>query len=349
MGLGQLTSPPISAKAVADWFLARIYKPTTPFGFSNPTAPLSSVDVLLSPSGAYKRPDGNSIDVDIADKAHVEQSFEQWRQRLVGNPASIGVMYFCGHGVMSANQYLLTADFGDNPGNPWSKAFDLSLTVRALEREVPGPLYFLVDACRQVPKTFAATLGANPQALRVVQLNKPLVNSSRLELQAAGEGALAFAVPNKVSRFTDALLRALSGFCGEKVPGQNVWQTTGEELARSVRHILEQGNKTVERRQQVEQVLIGPTVLQVDTTPPRVMVDLDLLPVDRRSAYRLYLRSLKGDASEHDAAAYPWRLDVPGGFYDVGAKPTEAGAIALISESEQLRPPNYEYVFSAQP
>jgi hypothetical protein len=121
MGLGQLTSPPVSAKAVTDWFLARQFQAGAPRGFNNPSVPLTSVEMLLSPAGPYVLPNGNQVAVDVADKGHIEQSFEIWRQRVVAHRSSIGVFYFCGHGVMGANHHLLAADFGDQPAQPLVK------------------------------------------------------------------------------------------------------------------------------------------------------------------------------------------------------------------------------------
>lgn len=348
MGLGQLSSPPISALAFCAWLLGREGPIVGQFGFSNPEAPLASVEMLLSPAGDYSLPDGSTVAVNNATKENIDKAFEAWRQRVTAHPNSIGVFYFCGHGIMAATHHLLAADFGDNPGNPWSKAFDLSSTIRALEREVSGPLYFFIDACRQIPKSFAATLGANPLALRVVQLNKPVVNTSRLVLHATGEGALAFAVAAKVSRFTDALVRSLSGYAGKKIAGKQLWEVNGEELPRAVRHILDNGNKSIERRQLVEQELTRPTTFHVEAISPKVAVNLDLVPETRRQEYLLYLASLKGQRQESSASCCPWRVEVPSGFYDLGAVVAETGAVTTLCENEQLEPPYFSYLFEVE-
>jgi TIR domain/Caspase domain len=273
MGLGQLTAPPISARALCDWFLARRLNASTKVGFNNPEVPLASVEVLLSPAGTYSLPDGTDVEVALATKANIKRGFSAWYERLKACSESIGVLYFCGHGVMVANQYLLAADFGANRLDPWSDAFDISLTLRALEREIRGPLYFFVDACRQIPRTLALSLGANPLPLLTVRLDKP-VNASHLFLQASGEGALAYSRPGQVSRFTGALLQSLSGFAGRKVSGQELWAVNGDDIYRSVNQIM--ADDKLSAMQFPEAQITGRTTLHFETAPTRDYIELNL-------------------------------------------------------------------------
>ena len=50
-GLKQLSSPPLSATAIADFLLGEL---------DNPKAPLGSVELLLSPEGRYRAPTGGA-------------------------------------------------------------------------------------------------------------------------------------------------------------------------------------------------------------------------------------------------------------------------------------------------
>jgi len=108
-----------------------------------------------------------------------------------------------------------------------------------VEREVKGTLYFFVDACREISRDVALTLGANPYALKAVDLNKPMVSTSVSLIEATGEGKLAFAVEGRVSRFTEALITALSGYCGVKAAGSQTWDIDGETIASAIRKLLE--------------------------------------------------------------------------------------------------------------
>lgn len=140
--------------------------------------------------------------------------------RLKHHPDNIGVFYFCGHGVMASDHYLLAEDFGRSNAQPWAQAFDISTTIRAIEREVPGAVFYFIDACREIARDVAMTLGADPNALQFADLSKKVIRKSATVIYATGEGELAFAPKGgQVSRFTSALLCAMSGYCGIKSPG----------------------------------------------------------------------------------------------------------------------------------
>jgi hypothetical protein len=149
LGLAQLSSPPVSVKAVIDWFLASVVAPGTG-GFANPVTLLGSIEGLASSDAPVSVTSaGGVIQLEAATKANIQDAFERWLARLTSHDANIGVFYFCGHGVMVADHYLLAEDFGQSNAVPWERAFDISNTLRAVERDAKGALYFFVDACRQ--------------------------------------------------------------------------------------------------------------------------------------------------------------------------------------------------------
>ncbi len=254
MGLQQLSSPPASARAFADWFLGRGTQP----GFDNPDAPLATVEMLVSPTATYPSVDGAQVPVEAATRENIQRAYDAWIDRAKTHPASIAVFYFCGHGVMGANDYLLAADFGASRNNPWQNAIDLTVTARAARRHVAGPLYFFLDACRQ-GKVDALAPGAVPPPLQVEDITRNMLSHNRFKLWATGEGMSAFGAAGSVSRFTSALIEALSGYRGDALPGQAAWIVTGEGIASSVRSILEEGNRKLppDKAQFVEQSMIG--------------------------------------------------------------------------------------------
>ncbi len=274
MSLKQLSSPPVSAGALASWFLGRQGPAPAAVGFHNPNAPLATVEMVLSPSQAYTRPDGNEVLVEAATHANIIQGFVRWTDRAAHHDQNIAVFYFCGHGVIGANDYLLPSDFGAvNPRMPWGEAIDITDTARAMRRLAGGSLYFFIDACRQ-PARDALRPGASVPALESVDFNKPVRSFARLILWATGEGQAAFGVASKASRFCAALTEALSSYEAEEAPGGTGWMVTGEVLARSVRRILDAANEELEpeKRQYVEQQLIGSQPFHFDTTTPRRIV-----------------------------------------------------------------------------
>jgi hypothetical protein len=257
------------------------------------------------------------------------------------------VFYFCGHGIMVGDHYLLAEDFGSNNLLPFEKAFDLSNTLRAVERESTGALFFFIDACRQVSKKLALTFGSTPTALMEVDLEKPLSRTSSTLIRATGDGTLAFGAENKVSRFTSALLTGMSGYCGIKAAGHATWDVDGESLASAVRKLLETGNKSA-RRQVSDQQISGVSVpLLRMPSAPFVKISIDLLPVAQRAFAKLYLTSAKGEVFEHDGANGVFVREVKRGIYDVGAKAQAAQFAELLHPEEELIPPVYELTMRA--
>jgi len=270
MSLKQLSSPPESAKALASWFLGRQGPSPSAIGFFNPKAPLATVEMLLSPSQTYARPGGSNVLVDPATRGNIAQGFAHWKERAAANVDNTAVFYFCGHGVSGANDYLLPSDFGAiNRENPWADAIDITETARAMRRLASGPLYFLIDACRQASRD-ALSPGARPPALAYVDFKKPVRGFIRLILWATGEGEAAFGAKADASRFCAAVVEALSGYEAEVMPDGNGWVVTGEMLARSVRRILEAKNASLEpdKRQFIEEQLISSQPFHFETLLP---------------------------------------------------------------------------------
>ncbi len=190
LGLGQLNSPPVSAKALINWCLAPLFDATAA-GFRNADCPLASVEALVSsdPPVSVSTPDGLRA-LDPATRNNIQVAFELWLSRLKSNDENIGVFYFCGHGIMVADHYLLAEDFGRSAANPWEGAFDISNTIRAVEREVKGAAYFLLDACREISRDVALTLGANPFALQAVDLKKQVTRKAISLIQQPEKASL---------------------------------------------------------------------------------------------------------------------------------------------------------------
>lgn len=356
LGLKQLQSPPVSVKAIVDWFLAPAVAPGT-VGFSNAAAPLASVEVLASATApvVIDAPAG-PVAVAAASRQNIQDAFEDWLDRTKSHPDNIGVFYFCGHGFMASDHYLLAEDFGRSKTQPWAQAFDISNTIRAVEREVPGTVFYFIDACREIARDVAMSLGAQPNALLFVDLAKKVVRKSVTAIYATGEGELAFAPQGgQVSRFTSALLCAMSGFSGIKASGSATWNVDGEGIATAVRQLLEYdalegAGKAGTGKQVSEQSVQGSSVplLRLASTP-KVKVWLDLTPTHRRALYELYLLSAKGGRVCQTLVDQVFRIEVPRGFYEVGAQDPSGTLPAVLHAEEDLVPPIYALTMHSQP
>jgi hypothetical protein len=350
LGLRQLQSPPVSLEAVLDWFLRPSFVPGS-VGFANPSAPLASVEAVVS-TDAPLALESHAVTpaMDAATRENIQGAFEAWLARLKSHEDNVGVFYFCGHGIMVADHYLLAEDFGRSNAQPWSHAFDISNTIRAIEREVSGAVFFFIDSCREIARDVAMTLGADPNALLAVDLAKNVARKSVTAIYATGEGELAFAPQGgQVSRFTSALLCALSGYCGIKRPGTATWNVDGEGLATAVRQLLEfEARDHASARQVSEQSVHGMSVplLQLVATP-KVKVELDLLPGNLRTLYELYLQSITGPRFVQPFLNQVFQVEVPRGFYEVGAHDPAGALPAVIHAEEELYPPIYTLTMQA--
>src|SRR5271165_1126591 len=144
MGLGQLTSPPKSALAFADWVSREMY---------NPDAPLGSIELLLSEAGDayYQPPDTNLVRVDRATLPNIQAAFKRWLERCNKFPNSVALFFFSGHGITKGDLCLLPEDFGDSDLNPFCRAINFDRTYRGMTRCMAKTQCYFVDCCSQVP------------------------------------------------------------------------------------------------------------------------------------------------------------------------------------------------------
>ncbi len=350
LGLRQLDSPPVSVRAISEWFLAPVTQPNS-VGFINSAAPIATLHALASASESVTLATPNGpVALEAATRSNIDAAFASWLRCLKRNDGNVGVFYFCGHGLMLSDHYLLAEDFGGNDLQPWAAAFDISSTIRAVEREVKGALYFFLDACREVSQEIALSVGANPSALMAADLRLKVSRSSLTRISATGEGQLAFAeAGGHVSRFTKALIQSLSGFAGIKAAGQAAWDVDGETLASAIRKILEydwekakDGKGT--QLQLSEQIIHGRAVPLIRLNfSPKVAVEVTYSPETKRALYELYLQSAVMRVAQTQLDK-PFEVDVPMGIYSVGAVDPAGILEADVRPNEDLRPPRYNVV-----
>lgn len=232
LGLSVLESPPRSAEKFANVLLG--IDPDLPeLALNNSAAPLTTVDVLVSGRNPSTFTIGGTTHAaEGATGKAVGQAFDRWLAEVEKHEDNVGILYFCGHGVMGngPEQYLLLEDHGDNENRPFETGFDFTNTLRSLWRRVPAQLYLFIDACRTYDARVASSTGSGPGVLLDESASTENVNKGTTLIEASGEGLPAYGDSTQVSRFTDALVRALGGFCGVRQPGANTWLVNGEAL-----------------------------------------------------------------------------------------------------------------------
>ena len=219
-GMGELESPPHSAFEFAEWFLTE---------YDNPSAPRGTLDLYVSASSTpyqLKRPNGTTIDIDPADKAHVTAGIDQWAERVDQDLDDIALFFFCGHGVSAGSHNgLLLQDFFANPKAMFRNALDIDGLKDAMAICKARRQIFFSDACRNTPSGIDqavqdggigdAVLTGERKKSRHGAIDAPIFYSALAGQQAYGRRG-------KSSVFTAALLESLRR--GAAVKEGGVWQ-----------------------------------------------------------------------------------------------------------------------------
>ncbi|SNS41014.1 Caspase domain-containing protein [Granulicella rosea] len=220
--LSQLTSPPHSARAMADWFLQH---------FRRHDKPLTSLAMVLSeenPQGYTLpgRPELGAQAIPAATLENVEAAADRWAMRLESNPANMAVFYFCGHGIANGmNAAALLEDFG-RPQRPLTPAIDLMASIAVMKNSTAREQAFFIDACRSDADDLYTNQSAIGQKLVEIVMNPAMGRRpvKQFSLFPSIRGHLAYARPNQPSVFCRSLLDAFNFAAADdrSLPG---WKT----------------------------------------------------------------------------------------------------------------------------
>ncbi|MCX5051045.1 caspase family protein [Streptomyces sp. NBC_00474] len=315
----QLTSPPRSAIAVADWLMNS--------GRGEWPVSLGSVEVLVSWPPADHALVGSASTPREPTIENIRESFEKWADRCRQHPDNIALFYFCGHGLQGDGQYLLASDFNRFATAPFAQAFDFDETRLALQQSGPQTQLFVVDACRD---SYLERAGSVP-GLAVRDLFKPnaCVNELTLRLPAFEQ---AFGRHHEVSRLTQALLHCLDGQAA--TPDEyGGWEVRTDNIRRSINHLLSPEGQDSGLTRTVEATGFGDTPLLYLADPPPAKLTVRCLPPTAASRTKLVCRPQNpppqplvdcGTAQEYGldqlgTSIQEWRMELTSGFYTVSA------------------------------
>jgi hypothetical protein len=243
--LNQLTSPPLSAVAIADWFIE---------SFRNGAKELASVSMLISddtvkdytpnpaPGVVNNAPAtgaaAGTFSPPVANLAGVKAAALDWSHRLNANRDNMAVFYFCGHGVSSGQEAaLLLQDFGD-PGRDFEGAIDVNVLLGTMKNSPAVQQLFLFDCCR----TVADDLYKNQPTIGSRILSIPAQNrghstpEQQFVLFPSLDGEEAFGVKGQKTVFTRSIIDALSFAAADFSTG--IWSTTTGNLLTAVDRLV---------------------------------------------------------------------------------------------------------------
>jgi hypothetical protein len=334
-GLRQLSSPPLSARAFADWLL-RDYR--------CPGKPLASLALLISEAQPVKfaDPGGTTHDVSPADIAAIVAAVKAWKQRGDTSPGNRLIFYFCGHGISEGNDMsLLASEFSLDDDNPLESALDFRKLVNGLRKCAAEQQIFFVDACRASSDVLISQSGGL-FAGQVPLLGGGLPRREEITFYSTLAGDLAHARPDSVSLFTEAMLRALRGAGSDNPAGE--WWVNTSRLHEAVDHFLKEpvfaGTVAGVQTPAVTSMPVFP-VHQL-TAPPLVPVYVSCVPPEDNGTAEFICRERGVELSRRAAGeldgldpAGRWLLDLPFGEYEfeVRLPPDEVRV-----QSREIRP-----------
>lgn len=232
--LVQLSSPPISARAMADWFIG---------SFEQPSKPLASLSLLISEKnpGAYQpaRPAGAAAVIPPgANLANVKAAAGHWAARAGANKNNLAVFYFCGHGAsLGQKAALMLEDFG-KPGAEFEGAIDLDVLRGTMRNSPTIQQVYLLDCCR----TDADDLYLNEANIgsRIVSVPSFArghdIPAQQFVLFPTIDGETAFGIKDDVSAFTSSILDAMNFAAAD--PETGIWQTTTAGILKAVDRLV---------------------------------------------------------------------------------------------------------------
>ncbi|MDP1966258.1 MAG: caspase family protein [Reyranella sp.] len=300
-GMIQLTSPPISALAFANWLIGT---------YNNPAAQLATV-ALLATQPVPPAPFPNAR---IPSLQNVILAAEEWWQRGRTSEEDVLIFYFSGHGVSEGlAMSLLLSDFGQSDAAPYSRAIDFNKFCLGMARAKARRQLFFVDACRSSSDTFAGSGGA---------YGNPLIEPNADEYSAKEApvffstlaGDSSYGRTHKTTVFTEALLEGLNGGGGSDQDGP--WEIWTSRLNDSLRFTMEQ--QPGDRRQVPNMGNGASFAFHRLPGPPKVPTIIGCSP--DMAADHATLAYKSDDTGEADERAPPhanaWKENLTAGIYD---------------------------------
>jgi hypothetical protein len=350
VGVKPLGSPPLSVSRVADWFLGGLAGRPASQAFSNADAPVGSVEMLISPQQTYTVPGEQPQQIDEPTFESLQTAYENWLARLGDNPASRGVLYYCGHGISDGeSQYLVADDFGVAPNRKWRYVFNVVKTIEAAQRSTRAVLLYFIDACMEFDQSVVNAISA-PMALIDGQADAPLKTKDYAVIRSTTMNRLAYAPQNGLSRFTDAFVTALSGFCGKQRAGTQLFEVTPSALKEAMDVFLDRSTQPG-MEQTISHTGSGANVpIHVLDEVPKVLAQVAVNPVLYRVASTVFFEGMANDRRTQGfataAQAYA-EFQIPRGEWVCGVEPTHPGSFQTCRlPSEYMVPPHWRYDFT---
>ena len=335
-GMGQLASPPESARAVARWLIEN---------YDSPNRPLSSVMLLTSEKKAENfeyvlAGKKKTVPVAPAEMPAIEQAILAWRNLGDKNVSNLLIFYFCGHGIAAGTELaLLLSDFGAKDLQPLNGAIDFRKLHSNMDECAARNQCYFIDACRVGSDLLERNDGfaGNP----VVQATGNMTNPNG-DLRIAPifystlANAEAYAKVGDVSVFTKALLDCFKGAGSGDETGP--WEVQATMLQRALGKLMLQASHTLKMPQAQIAASDSFAELTLNTlASPIVPVFVEVVPAEAHA--KALLRCEGAVKDKRPPKPEPWRLSVPVGKYSFFADFKSGNLKVTPYVDEIVRPP----------
>jgi hypothetical protein len=259
--LSPLSSPPLAARMLAEWFLDGMDE-TRPGGFFNAEKPLGSLSVLLSepPKDTHSR--FADSDVPRATFDNVKKAVEAWIERAGSHPDNFLFLFVSSHGESFGRRTaFLLEDYGTKKTDVTAGMSEIEQFVEALANIDAKQQLLIFDCCRT-----PTSLGLRfDQEFGTRLINLPAATAERIRrahvLRSTGLGFEAWGRKDGPTVFAQVLLDALRGLAASS----DDWTVDNFGLARTVARLLDLHERNGEPLQMADNQLNAPFV--VSTVP----------------------------------------------------------------------------------
>jgi hypothetical protein len=315
--MGQLKSPPHSARAIARWLIEE---------YRHPSKPLASLSLLISDpvTSVFNYQLGRrmkSVKPPPASMLEVKQAIRKWRAAGNENPDHLLLFYFCGHGIARLPDLaLLLSDFGATPEAPLEGALNFRLfRQNMVECAAREQLYF-VDACRVGSELLIANDGhaGDPVIERINSTNHSESIRQAPVFYSTLSGARSYALIGQPSIFTNALLEAFSGAGSGDEEGQ--WRVRTNLLHDALSFLMKDATERLGLAKPQIPPVDDLSLIQLnEISIPHVPVVVTCRP-EKANAQAVLSYENQGLKKRRRPSTEPWRIRLPAGTYDFAAE-----------------------------
>ncbi|MEZ5360237.1 MAG: caspase family protein [Candidatus Zixiibacteriota bacterium] len=313
-GLGQLSSPPISAGKFADWLLDE---------FNNPQKPLATVSMLISdvagPVTYQHAKLAAPVEVSEATIDNVKSAVRQWITYGNDSEENMTIFFFCGHGVARGlvGLTLLLSDYGKDDLQPMEGALDFAAMFQGMAQCKASQQVYFVDACRKVCDIAARTTDTGNPIIQDDKNRRYASPWNTAVYHSALKGEAAYGRKDLPSFFTEELIKALNGLASNKRNAEQKWRICTAELLTPINKGLSLLGEASSRPEATNSIFEFHEL----KNEPQALALVYCKPKTKNK--EVELRCLKNNAlySSREPKDEDWQVFVsPGGMYDFEAR-----------------------------